>query len=66
MTSTDVASLYGKCPQVTLRNYGAHTTKNDYMKEMAVRVVIGAAARWVGPQLHKFGVKLYKLWWMCR
>ena len=45
LTSTDVAALYGKCTQVTLRNYGAYTTKVDYMKEVAARVVIAAAVR---------------------
>ena len=48
LTSTDVAALYGKCTQVTLRNYGAYTTKVDYMKEVAARVVIAAAVRSVG------------------
>ena len=48
LTSTDVAALYGKCTQVTLRNYGAYTTKVDYMKEVAARVVIAAAIRSVG------------------
>lgn len=45
LSSTDVATLYGKCPQAMMRNYGAVTTKNDYVKEMAVRILIAAAAR---------------------
>ncbi|XP_013415141.1 TRMT1-like protein isoform X2 [Lingula anatina] len=45
ITSTDVASLYGKCSHVGLRNYGAYVVKTDYMKEMAARMVLGAAAR---------------------
>ncbi|XP_023932530.1 TRMT1-like protein [Lingula anatina] len=44
ITSTDVASLYGKCSHVGLRNYGAYVVKTDYMKEMAARMVLGASA----------------------
>ena len=45
LTSTDVAALYGKCPLVTSRNYGAYTVRTDYTKEMAVRIVLAEAAR---------------------
>ena len=45
ITSTDIASLYGKCPQVTLRNYSAYTLKTDYNKEVAARIVLAVAAR---------------------
>ena len=55
ITSTDVSAIYGKCPQVTQRSYGAYTQKNDYYKEMAARVVLAAVARWVssGSLLHR-------------
>ncbi len=47
VTATDVASLYGKHPQVTMRNYNAHTVKTDYTKELAVRVLLTAMSRYV-------------------
>ncbi len=45
VTSTDIASLYGKVPQVTMRNYGAYTVKTDYTKEVAARLVLAAVTR---------------------
>eukprot|EP00057_Strongylocentrotus_purpuratus_P013185 XP_011667659.1 PREDICTED: TRMT1-like protein [Strongylocentrotus purpuratus] len=45
ITSTDTASLYGKCPQVTLRNYGGQVAKCEYLKELAGRLVVAAAVR---------------------
>lgn len=45
LTSTDIAALYGKCKEVLWRNYSARCARSDYTKEMAVRIVISAAAR---------------------
>ena len=47
VTSTDIAALYGKVPNVTLRNYGAFVTRTEYMKELAARVVLASVARYV-------------------
>ena len=46
LTATDVASLYGKCHDVTLRNYSAHTRRTDYTKEVAVRILLAETARY--------------------
>ncbi|CAH1785372.1 unnamed protein product [Owenia fusiformis] len=45
LVSTDVAGIYGKFPNVAERNYGSYLVKTDYFKELAARVVIGAAMR---------------------
>jgi len=47
VSATDVASLYGTCPAPALRNYGARIVRTDFVKEMAVRVVVSALARLV-------------------
>jgi len=47
VSATDVASLYGTCPAPALRNYGARIVRTHFFKEMAVRVVISALARFV-------------------
>ena len=46
-TCTDVAALYGTCPALALRNYGARVARTDFVKEMAARVVVSAFARCV-------------------
>ncbi|CAI9735946.1 TRMT1 [Octopus vulgaris] len=45
IVSSDLSALFAKTRHVAMRNYGANVIKNDYMKEAAVRVVIGAAAK---------------------
>ncbi|RXG71936.1 TRMT1-like protein [Armadillidium vulgare] len=45
ITSTDDAALYGKVPDVTLRNYGGYIVKTFYSKELAARLIIAAVAR---------------------
>ena len=45
LVSTDIASLYGKAPDVMVRNYGAHNVRTDYTKEVAARVVLAVAAQ---------------------
>ena len=45
LTSTDVAALYGKAADVTLRNYGAITTRTVYTREIAARLVLAVAAQ---------------------
>ena len=46
LTSTDEAALYGKAPEVTLRNYGGHVVKTFYYKELAARLIVACAARY--------------------
>ncbi|GAB1607534.1 TRMT1-like protein [Argonauta hians] len=45
LVSSDLSALFAKTSHVAIRNYGAYVIKSDYMKEAAVRVVVGAAAR---------------------
>ncbi|CAD5113674.1 DgyrCDS2835 [Dimorphilus gyrociliatus] len=45
VTATDIAALFGNAPSVLLRNYQATTFKCDYIKELGVRILIGAICR---------------------
>ncbi|KAK3590545.1 hypothetical protein CHS0354_015523 [Potamilus streckersoni] len=45
LVSADISPLFARSAPSVLRQYGAHVMKTDYMKEMAARVVIAAAAR---------------------
>nr|XP_026691407.1 TRMT1-like protein [Ciona intestinalis] len=50
VTCTDTSTLYNKCPTTAQRLYGANLLKNEYCKEVAIRVIISniaqSAARW--------------------
>jgi len=45
ITSTDTGSLFGKVPTVAKRNYDAFVIRTEYFREIAARMVIGAAAK---------------------
>ena len=45
ITATDIATLFGKFPHISLRNYGTYITMVGYHKEMAVRLLLAAAIR---------------------
>jgi len=45
LTSTDTGSLFGKVPSVAKRNYDAFVVKTEYFRELAARMVLGAAAK---------------------
>lgn len=47
-TATDVAALCGVFPGACLRRYGAAPLRNEWMKETAARILLGAAARKAG------------------
>lgn len=47
-TATDVAALCGVFPAACLRRYGAVPLRNQWMKETAARILLGAAARKAG------------------
>lgn len=48
VTATDVAALCGVFPGACLRRYGAAPLRNEWMKETAARILLGAAARKAG------------------
>jgi len=48
VTATDVAALCGVWPGACLRRYGAAPMRNEWMKETAARILLGAAARKAG------------------
>ncbi|XP_071949115.1 TRMT1-like protein [Antedon mediterranea] len=45
ITSTDLASVYGRCPKMTMRHYSANVIRNEYYRELAARLILGAVAR---------------------
>jgi tRNA (guanine26-N2/guanine27-N2)-dimethyltransferase len=47
-TATDVAALCGVYPDACVRRYGAAPLHNEWMKETAARILLGAAARKAG------------------
>jgi tRNA (guanine26-N2/guanine27-N2)-dimethyltransferase len=47
-TATDVAALCGVYPRACIRRYGAAPLHNEWMKETAARILLGAAARKAG------------------
>lgn len=47
-TATDVAALCGVYPGACVRRYGAAPLHNEWMKETAARILLGAAARKAG------------------
>jgi tRNA (guanine26-N2/guanine27-N2)-dimethyltransferase len=47
-TATDVAALCGVFPSACVRRYGAAPLRNEWMKETACRILLGAAARKAG------------------
>ncbi len=47
-TATDVAALCGVFPGACVRRYGAAPLRNEWMKETAARILLGAAARKAG------------------
>jgi len=44
-TATDVAALCGVFPAACVRRYGSLPLRNEWMKETAARILLGAAAR---------------------
>jgi len=48
VTATDVAALCGVFPGACIRRYGAAPLRNEWMKETAARILLGAAARRAG------------------
>lgn len=50
VVSTDLSTLYNKSPERVRRIYHGYTMKNEYMKELAVRLILAnvarAASRW--------------------
>lgn len=47
-TATDVAALCGVFPGACVRRYAAAPLRNEWMKETAARILLGAAARMAG------------------
>jgi tRNA (guanine26-N2/guanine27-N2)-dimethyltransferase len=45
LTATDLGALCGAFPHACLRRYGAAPLHNEWMKETAARILLGAAAR---------------------
>ncbi|XP_066294709.1 TRMT1-like protein isoform X1 [Branchiostoma lanceolatum] len=45
ITSTDTSALYGKCPNVTQRHYNGYITRSEFMREMAVRLILASVVR---------------------
>ncbi|XP_033102089.1 TRMT1-like protein [Anneissia japonica] len=45
ITSTDLASVYGRCPRMTKRHYSANVIRSEYYRELAARLILGAVAK---------------------
>ncbi|KAI8518299.1 TRMT1-like protein [Branchiostoma belcheri] len=45
ITSTDTSAVYGKCPNVTQRHYNGYITRSEFMREMAVRLILASVVR---------------------
>ncbi|XP_035683455.1 TRMT1-like protein [Branchiostoma floridae] len=45
VTSTDTSAVYGKCPNVTQRHYNGYITRSEFMREMAVRLILASVVR---------------------
>eukprot|EP00058_Branchiostoma_floridae_P008194 XP_002593682.1 hypothetical protein BRAFLDRAFT_131790 [Branchiostoma floridae] len=49
VTSTDTSAVYGKCPNVTQRHYNGYITRSEFMREMAVRLILASVVRHLDP-----------------
>ncbi|XP_046403799.1 TRMT1-like protein [Ischnura elegans] len=45
ITTSDDPALYGRTPEIALRNYGGKIVKTAYFKELAIRLVLAGLAR---------------------
>lgn len=45
ITTKDDGALYGRTPEMALRNYGGAITRTFYAKELAARLIIAGMVR---------------------